>query len=196
MNIKRLARLLVGLCSIVLISAIISASTVSAQTDSAQATSSTSDLYGASNQSSFQDAGSSVRQQGSTLPEITSRGGSSVLNQVNNGKITVSGAPAYQGVQSNNNSTIKLWFSAIFFLSALGLMIMYVYSRLSTKKQPTQRDLFIQEAMIGMNEEIAVDDDHTNQPDTHKELSATSIEKSASTSNKKTKSKKKKKNHR
>lgn len=94
---------------------------------SEQPASTSSDLYGASGQSSFQDAGAGY-QQGSSGNDYTSSGSANVLNQVNNGTITVSGAPA-NSPTSEPSSNVKLWLSVIFFASGIGLLAMYIYTK-------------------------------------------------------------------
>ncbi len=115
-----------------------------AKAESTQTTTSASQIFSASNQSSFQDAG--FQQSGSSAA-TTAGGSASALHQVATGPITVSGAPATQTATTKNNSSVKLWLGIICLASAIGLLALYIYGKRTTSKQSIQEAVFAEEVI-------------------------------------------------
>lgn len=100
-----------------------------------QATTSSSEIFSGSAQSGFQDAG--FQQSGSSAA-TTAAGSASALRETTTGKIVVTGAPANQATAGNAISkTTKLWFTFIFLISAIGLVMVSIYSKRAKSRQFT-----------------------------------------------------------
>ena len=134
--------LIVGVTAL-LGSAIISTVPAVAQ-EAAQSTGTSSDFTNASNASRFQDAASKFQQSDNSAAN-TASGSASVLRQENNGKLTVDGAPANSGTTSSSGSSARLWLSVIFFVSAVGLVLVYVFSKRANKQTNQKAEVLLEE---------------------------------------------------
>lgn len=112
---------------------VLSASPVSAQSIGVQGGTS-SQNYGASNQSDFQSAG--FQQSGSSAA-TTAAGSGEILKQVGGQAITVSGAPANQPQSDTPKSNTPLYLWLILACSGLGLLMLYFYQRQTKQSHDT-----------------------------------------------------------
>lgn len=158
---------------------------VSAQ--SAQPTSTASDLYSTSGQSSFQDAGGGDYQQNAGSSDLTAGGSANILNQVTNGQITVSGAPAFSTPANAANSSVKLWLAIIFFASGIGLLVVYIYTKRNAQN--------ITQAEQELIAEITAETKPKAKKAATAKQSATNKSEKVTKPSKKTKTKSKKKKH-
>ena len=116
-----------------------------ARAQSAQSTSSSSDFLRASNGSSFQNAGF---QQSGGSAATTAGGSASALHQIVPGPLDVSGAPANQSTASQGTATPnKFWFTLIFVASAVGLVLVYLYTKRTQKEQGPKEAAFAKEVI-------------------------------------------------
>ena len=134
--------LIVGVTAL-LGSAIISTVPAVAQ-EAAQSTSTSSDFTNASNASRFQDAASKFQNSDNSAAN-TAGGSASILRQENNGKLTVDGAPANSGATTSSGSSARLWLSVIFFASAIGLILVYVFSKRANKQTNQKAEALLEE---------------------------------------------------